>query len=86
MRPTGKGMGCCVPGEGQADASALMRVGYLQAEVEDARLSADRSGRAQGDDTVGVVQSDPAAGLAEQLLDVAAEDPRSPPAAVQGLR
>lgn len=86
MRPTGTGMGCCVLGEGKADASALMRVGYLQAEVEDARLSADRSGRTKGDDTVGVVQSDPAPGMAEQLLDVAAEDPRSPPAAVQGLR
>lgn len=78
-------MGCGVSGEGKTDASALVDVGDLQAEVEDARLSADWSGRAQGDDIVGVVQGDPATGVVQEPLDVAVDDPRSAPAAVQGL-
>lgn len=75
-----------VPGQGGADAVALVGVGDLQPEVEDTRLPADGTGAGERERLIVGVQRDPALRVGQQTAQVTPGEVGASPAAPQIVR
>lgn len=72
-----------VPGEGGADAAALMVIGDLEPKVEHALLPTDGTGADEGDRLVVDAEPEPALGVGQQLAEGAGRQVLTAPAAQQ---